>query len=238
MCYFYPVASVRFGTVLATQTQETHDPGKSKGTCHTVGFPPPYGEGRMAWVTECFPRLREARLPDGFLLGIAHRSVSSASWEPGSWSLSSNPDFQQDRGTKVPARKSISRAFHGRSLPRFLGQQVWRKPLNGLCSRVFFFFIQIFIPCMELATFWITFKKIMPSRLFSPFLPTSFGQSLLPWACTQEINLSMQIAGIMLNIIRQGKCWKKITACVLDQLEMPPVLLIRCSLLQFLTSGL
>lgn len=140
MCYFYPVASVPFGTVLATQTQETHDPGKSKGTCHTVGFPPPYGEGRMAWVTECFPRLREARLPDGFLLGIAHRSVSSASWEPGSWSLSSNPDFQQDRGTKVPARKSISRAFHCRSLPRFLGQHVWRMPLNGLCSRVFFFF--------------------------------------------------------------------------------------------------
>lgn len=54
--------------------------------------------------------------------------------------------------------------------------------------------------------------------------------------CAQET--SMQIAGIMLNRIRQGKCWKKITARVLSQLDMPPILLVKCSLLQFITSGL
>lgn len=151
------------GTMLGTQTQEEHGLMNLMGTCCSVSLSPPYGEGRIFWVTECFPKPKEARLSDCFLLEISHPSMSSDNWEPGSWSLPSPVQTShRTEGAKFPPLQE-----HSWPIPPFLGEQIWRKPLNGLCP----FSSQLSIPCNKSAAVWITLKKITPSRVIVPLVP-------------------------------------------------------------------
>ena len=98
------------GTMLGTQTQEEHSLGNSKGTWCSVSFSPPYGERRIFWVTECFPKPTEARLSNCCLLGISHLSRSSDNWGLGSWSLPSETQTsQRTEGTKFQPLQEHSR---------------------------------------------------------------------------------------------------------------------------------